>query len=195
MLVLANFKIFRLYSNSYTPPVINNPFDHFCRIQTIPTKLNINVTKDNLNCESKLINSLEHIQLRVDLNYTNRAVLAIDVQSMSGTSSRMVYPRTLDTIGNPPTYNNLVVTSVHFWEEPLLGIWTVNIVEETPIPRINGTGKCFAALIISEQLYACFFNSRHIDTLSLIDFFFLSNLASKSKTTSTGPFSSMKKPI
>jgi subtilisin-like proprotein convertase family protein len=101
----------------------------------------MSIAKDNLNCESKLINSLEHVQLKVDLDYTNRAVLVIDIESMSGTSSRFLYPRKFDSIGNPRTYNNLVVTSVHFWGEPLLGRWTVDIKEGTGIHAIQGTGK------------------------------------------------------
>jgi subtilisin-like proprotein convertase family protein len=87
-----------------------------------------------------LIKSLEHVQLRVDLNYTNRAVLAIDLESMSGTLSRFVYPRRYDAIDDPKSYNNLVVTSVHFWGEPLLGRWIVDIKEGTGIHQIQGTG-------------------------------------------------------
>lgn len=94
-----------------------------------------------LNCESKLIESLEHVELRIDLDYTNRAVLAIDVTSQFGTSSRFVYPRRYDSIDDPRTYNNLVVTSVHFWGEPLLGRWSVDIKEGSGIYNIKGTGK------------------------------------------------------
>ena len=74
-----------------------------------------------------MIGSLEHVQLRVDLDYPNRAELAVEVQSSSGTPSKFIYPRPYDAIGNPKTYSNLVVTSVHFWGEPVLGKWIVDV--------------------------------------------------------------------
>ena len=99
----------------------------FCRAQTIPARININITEKNLNCSSKLIRSLEHVQLRVDLDYPNRAELSVEVQSSSGTPSKFIYPRRFDAVDEPKTYRNLVVTSVHFWGETVLGSWIVDV--------------------------------------------------------------------
>ena len=74
-----------------------------------------------------MIGSLEHVQLRVDLDYPNRAELSVEVQSSSGTSSKFLYPRRQDAVDDPRTFNNLVVTSVHFWGEPVLGKWIVDV--------------------------------------------------------------------
>ena len=105
--------------------------------------MNVRISEENLNCGSKLIRSLEHVQLRLDLQYTNRAVLVVDVTSPSGTSSRFVYPRPLDGVDTPKEYNDLVVTSVHFWGESVLGEWTVKIAEgEGKVNNIKGNGKC-----------------------------------------------------
>lgn len=113
-------------------------FGHF-RTQKLPRKFTINISADSLSCESNLIKNLEHVQLKFDLNYTLRAILAIDVQSQSGTTSRFIYPRTLDTLWSPTDYNDMLVTSIYFWGETLLGVWTVDIKESGPIRR-NGAG-------------------------------------------------------
>ena len=110
----------------------------------IPSSLNVIISKENLNCGSKLIKSLEHVQLKINLQYTNRAVLVVDVKSPSETSSRFVYPRRLDSAGSPENYDDLVVTSVHFWGESLLGVWTVTVAEGDGIVyNIKGSGTLF----------------------------------------------------
>ena len=124
--------------------------------------LNVQITEKNLTCESKLIKSLEHVQLRVDLQYENRAVVVVDVISPSGTRSRFVYPRRFDSIDSPKMYSNLVITSVHFWGESLLGMWTVEIKEGDGIHQINGSGKCCNLLLSFPYKFIMLLNNSNL---------------------------------
>ena len=74
----------------------------------------------------------------MDLDYPNRAELSVEVQSSSGTPSKFIYPRPYDAIDKPKTYSNLVVTSVHFWAEPVLGKWIVDVKDINPSQRSGG---------------------------------------------------------
>ena len=114
----------------------------FCRTRGIPDTLVLPITKKNLKCDNKVIRSLEHVQMNIDLEYTNRAILFINVKSHSGTSSKFLYSRSYDAITQHTTYKNLYITSVHFWGESLLGNWTVKIKEESKWQSSRNSGKC-----------------------------------------------------
>ena len=104
----------------------------FGRTPRIPRLISVLVRKEDLNCEGdKLIKSLEHVQVKIDLEYTNRALLLLDVTSPSNTLSRILYSRQWDAIYARKKYSDLVVTSVHFWGESMLGVWKVDIKEDT----------------------------------------------------------------
>ena len=120
----------------------------FGRTRRIPSKINVEITKYDLNCEAnKLINSLEHVQLRLDLEYENRAVITVDVTSPSRTTSRFLYARSYDALTSETTYSDLVVTSVHFWGESLLGKWKIDIKEDTSFVTLNGHGMSNSILL------------------------------------------------
>lgn len=114
---------------------------YFCRTDVrIPRTFRLEITEEALSCESKLVRSIEHVQFRIDLQHTNRAVLMVNVTSHMRTTSRIVYPRVYDSADSPQSYNNLVVTSVHFWGESVLGNWTIAITEDKSFD-VNGVGK------------------------------------------------------
>ena len=119
----------------------------FDRTRRIPSKINLNITKYDLNCEAnKSINSLEHVQLRLDLGHENRAVVTLDVTSPSRTTSRFLYARSYDGLTFKTTYSDLVVTSVHFWGESLLGEWEIDIKEDKSF-ALNGHGMSSSILL------------------------------------------------
>ena len=104
----------------------------FGRTPRIPSPISVPIRKEDLKCEGdKLIQSLEHVQVKIDLEYGNRALLVLDVTSPSNTSSRILYYRPWDAIVSRKKYSDLVVTSVHFWGESMLGVWKVDIKEDT----------------------------------------------------------------
>lgn len=121
---------------------------YFGRTRRIPGQIDVEIAEENLNCEAnKLIRSLEHVQLRLDLEYENRAVIIVDVTSPSSTSSQFLYARSYDALSRQKTYSDLVVTSVHFWGESLLGKWKVEIKEDTSFVTLNAHGMSSSVLL------------------------------------------------
>ncbi len=84
------------------------------------------------------INYLEHVQVRVNLNYTIRGELEINLTSPQGTTSRLTQYRPKDNFPNETYLTNWVILTLHHWGENPSGIWELSL--KSAKPEHNNTG-------------------------------------------------------
>ena len=105
-------------------------------------KVEIATLRFNVNrhvCRNGVIRYLEHVQLRVDLRYHRRALIAADITSPGGTKSKVLYARQLDFFTGASNFTNWTTMSVHFWGEQSEGNWTISFKNGLPFfGRGNG---------------------------------------------------------
>ena len=100
-----------------------------------PKQLSLAVSKHNCG-----IRYLEHVQVQVDLSFPRRGYLEMSSLSPSGTRSRLLYPRVIDSITGFKNFTNLKVTSLHYWGENPVGEWNI-IIRNTRKERKRRQGK------------------------------------------------------
>ena len=71
------------------------------------------------------IKALEHVQVEFSLDFLPRGDVEIFLISPQGTKSQLVYKRPLDALDSKREYNNLLITSLHFWGENPTGQWKI----------------------------------------------------------------------
>ncbi|XP_028408147.1 proprotein convertase subtilisin/kexin type 4-like [Dendronephthya gigantea] len=90
-------------------------------------------------CRGGVINYLEHVEARFDLQYFRRGVIGAYITSPGGTESQVIFPRSLDAYAGQRRYNNLKTVSVHFWGESSEGTWTVTFRNDLRrFPELEG---------------------------------------------------------
>ena len=57
------------------------------------------------------------MKVEISLSFENRALLAMFLESPYGTRSQLIYTRVYDALYRRKRYDNLVVTTLHFWGE------------------------------------------------------------------------------
>ncbi|XP_078352676.1 proprotein convertase subtilisin/kexin type 4-like isoform X1 [Oculina patagonica] len=87
------------------------------------------------------INFLEHVQVRVNLNYTIRGELEINLTSPQGTTSRLTQYRPNDNFPNETYLTNWVILTLHHWGEHPSGTWELSL--KSAKPEHNNTGVLF----------------------------------------------------
>ncbi len=81
------------------------------------------------------IRYLEHVQVQVDLTFPRRGYLEMSSVSPSGTRSKLLYPRVIDSITGFKNFTNWTVTSLHYWGENSVGNWKIIIRNTKPKRR------------------------------------------------------------
>ncbi len=84
------------------------------------------------------INYLEHVQVRVNLNYTIRGELEINLTSPQGTTSRLTQYRPKDNSPNETYLTNWVILTLHHWGENPSGIWELSLKNAKPEHKNTG---------------------------------------------------------
>ncbi|KAJ7328630.1 hypothetical protein OS493_023899 [Desmophyllum pertusum] len=98
-------------------------------------------------CLGSKINYLEHVQVRVNLNYTSRGELEMNLTSPHGTTSRLTQYRPKDNSPDTTNLTNWVILTLHHWGENPAGIWELSL--KNAKPEHKNTGMLFDwALII-----------------------------------------------
>ncbi|KAJ7328622.1 hypothetical protein OS493_023891 [Desmophyllum pertusum] len=98
-------------------------------------------------CLGSKINYLEHVQVRVNLNYTVRGELEMNLTSPQGTTSRLTQYRPKDNSPDATNLTNWVILTLHHWGENPSGIWELSL--KNAKPEHKNTGMLFDwALII-----------------------------------------------
>ena len=73
------------------------------------------------------INFLEHVQVRLNLNYTIRGDLEINLTSPQGMTSRLTQRRPRDNSPKATNLTNWTILTLHHWGENPSGIWKLSL--------------------------------------------------------------------
>ncbi|OWF48429.1 Proprotein convertase subtilisin/kexin type 6 [Mizuhopecten yessoensis] len=112
------------------------PAQHICTIngskQNVPlykyTMFENQVTTDGCAAKANEVRYLEHVHVKITLNYKRRGDLSINLVSPSGTNSTILPKRNRDM--SDGGFKGWEFLSVHFWEENPAGSWKLVIVDQ-----------------------------------------------------------------
>lgn len=88
-----------------------------------------------INISSNIINFLEHVQVRVTLNFTRRGDLEMNLTSPLGTTSRLIQHRPWDSL---TSLNNWTILTLQHWGENPAGVW--KLTQKNFRPQYKNTG-------------------------------------------------------
>ena len=100
-----------------------------------PLRFQLDTTRVG-RCSS--IKYIEYAKVKLSLKFKPRAFVLMDLTSPNGTTSRLLYKRQFDAITRRMYYNNLVVSSLHYWGEDPNGNWSFLFQNSRPWFRTNG---------------------------------------------------------
>lgn len=96
---------------------------------------------DAQNCP---LEALEHVQVHLDLEYSQRGALDAYLRSPAGTESVLLYRRAKDTTGQG--FHNWSFLTVHLWGENPRGLWTLVIRDKFGQNNIGSLNAVFMTL-------------------------------------------------
>ena len=73
------------------------------------------------------IKFLEHVQIRVNLNFSRRGDLSLQLRAPSNTTSPMTRKRRIDNLKGFRNLTDWTITSLFHWGEDPTGIWELKI--------------------------------------------------------------------
>lgn len=73
------------------------------------------------------IKFLEHVQIRVNLNFSRRGDLSLQLRAISDTTSPMTQKRRKDNFKGFRNLTDWIITSLFHWGEDPIGIWELKI--------------------------------------------------------------------
>ena len=88
-----------------------------------------------INISSNIIKFLEHVQIRVTLNFTRRGDLEMNLTSPLGTTSRLIQHRPRDSL---TSLNNWTILTLQHWGENPAGVW--KLTQKNFGPQYKNTG-------------------------------------------------------
>ncbi|XP_006789716.1 furin (paired basic amino acid cleaving enzyme) b [Neolamprologus brichardi] len=91
------------------------------------------------------VSSLEHVQARLTLSYSQRGKLAIHLISPLGTRSTLLFPRPNDF--SSEGFNDWAFMTTHSWDEDPQGEWTLEIENVAPNGRDYGVLSQFTLIL------------------------------------------------
>lgn len=88
------------------------------------------------NCAIKF---LEHVQVKVDLDFTRRGDLSLQLKAPSGTISPLTRKRVIDNLTGYKNLTNWVITTLFNWGESPIGKWELSVRDFNPKKPSTGT--------------------------------------------------------
>ena len=85
-----------------------------------------------------MINFLEHVEVKLNLNYSRRGDLEIKLTSPSGTETNLTHYRPSDSFFKQNVLQNWVVMTLHLWGETVKGEWKLTIKNSQTQNANNG---------------------------------------------------------
>jgi len=83
------------------------------------------------HCGGVVINYLEHVEVKVNLNYSRRGDLLIKITSPTGTVSNLTHYRKSDSFFKLKDLNWVLMT-LHLWGETAVGEWKLTLENSQP---------------------------------------------------------------
>ena len=103
-------------------------------LRTIPREgylqLNVEVGNDKCLQKGQRLQFLEHVEIRLNLEFAPRGSLQVFLRSPRGNESNVIPKRENDIL--PAFFYNFTVDSVQFWGEDPLGNWTLKLQNFNP---------------------------------------------------------------
>ncbi len=78
-------------------------------------------------CGGEVINSLEHVEVKVNLIYSRRGDLLIKITSPGGTVSNLTHYRKSDSFFKLKDLKNWTLMTLHLWGETAVGEWKLSL--------------------------------------------------------------------
>ena len=88
------------------------------------------------NCTIKF---LEHVQVKVNLEFTRRGDLSLQLKAPSGTISPLTRKRNIDNLTGYKNLTNWVITTLFNWGENPTGKWELSVRDFDPKNPSTGT--------------------------------------------------------
>ena len=85
-----------------------------------------------------MINFLEYVEVKLNLNYSRRGDLEIKLTSPSGTETNLTHYRPSDSFFKQKVLQNWVVMTLHLWGETVKGEWKLTIKNSQTQNANNG---------------------------------------------------------
>ena len=105
----------------------------------IPSEFSVTV----VNCE---INFLEHVQVKVNLDFTRRGDLLLELRAPSGITSPLTRQRRIDNLTGYKNLTNWIITTLFNWGENPEGQWKLKIGNFDPAYKTTGKYTFFLHL-------------------------------------------------
>ena len=86
----------------------------------------IDLSDMSAHCGGVVINYLEHVEVKVNLNYSRRGDLLIKITSPKGTVSNLTHYRMSDSFFKLKDLNWVLMT-LHLWGETAVGEWKLSL--------------------------------------------------------------------
>ena len=102
------------------------------------------------NCNIKF---LEHVQVKLDLDFTRRGDLYLELEAPSGTKSPLTNQRQLDNFSGFKNLTNWLIATLFHWGENPEGQWKL-IVKNLDTSRNQTNGKCESVTFISKHSFS-----------------------------------------
>ena len=87
------------------------------------------------NCS---IQFLEHVQVRVNLDFTHRGDLSLQLKAPSGTISPLTRKRFIDNLTGYKNLTDWVITTLFNWGESPVGTWELIVGDFDPTTLTRG---------------------------------------------------------
>ncbi|XP_077988684.1 proprotein convertase subtilisin/kexin type 5-like isoform X2 [Glandiceps talaboti] len=114
------------------------PKQHVCVLPTESTPrlisgkapVRISISSDGCLGSGSAIQYIEHVQVKLTVDFTRRGDLAVFLTSPAGTRSTLLAPRQMDRTRE--TVKDWVTMTTHCWGEPADGTWTLEVQNRGP---------------------------------------------------------------
>ncbi len=83
-------------------------------------------------CGGDVVNYLEHVEVKVNLNYSRRGDLLIKITSPGGTVSSLTHYRKSDSFFKLKDLKNWTLMTLHLWGETAVGEWKLTLKNSQP---------------------------------------------------------------
>ena len=124
------------------------------------------------HCGGVVINYLEHVEVKVSLNYSRRGDLLIKITSPNGTVSNLTHYRKSDSFFKLKDLNWVLMT-LHLWGETAVGEWKLSL-ENSQTKHCNKGWLYFhRELKRNRQFFFCFFFLYFLIFVFVVFLFFL----------------------
>lgn len=127
-------------------PMISDEASLPCRV-TIPSE--VFLTVDNASCD---INFLEHVQVEVDLDFSRRGDLYLELKAPSDTTSPLTRRRQFDNIIPIKNLTKWNIMTLFNWGESPKGQWKFKIGNLDPSFQSNGKYRHYCIYFVMTAL-------------------------------------------